>query len=332
MLTKQWTSKSDFEGGTLTNLWVPSGLNRLELKRLQLSGTGVWIFDGGAHKKFNWQGFEHTNPNQNIYFRDDFRDNSLEAWYIAGGTWQGVNQYMKGSGSTSWEGNNARIGAGYGDSPYWPGQDILMKAFLSSGAESHRFFLRMDNAPGTLNSYLLCPVATNGIWQYRVSGGSVVEEGKISSVNIPRNCWLWIRLQIYTSGGNVIGRIKWWTPGSGEPGWIASHTWSGVWRSSGCFGVGRHTADPGQENRYDDILISRQEGIPSPPNCSVSFRFAASDDGSSWSSWQTDIKKVPNGRYIKIEATLNRNSLLSAMPTLEDITLTYKLLVQPVFI
>ena len=67
MLEKVWTTQADFEGGTLNNLWVPSGLNRLELKRLALSGTGLWIFDGAAGRKFNWQSLASTKPNQNIF-------------------------------------------------------------------------------------------------------------------------------------------------------------------------------------------------------------------------------------------------------------------------
>lgn len=328
MLTKTWTSAADLEGGTLTNLWVPSGLNRLELKRLNLSGTGVWIFDGGARKKFNWQSFEHTNPNQNIYYRDDFRDNSLQAWTIVGGTWQGVNYYMRGTGSVSWQTNRARVGP-----TTWQGQDILLKGYLSAGAEAHRFFLRADLQGYNVNSYgLLVEPDIDACGHFRVANGAVIETARISDNQIPTG-WQWIRLQVYTDGGNVIGRVKWWGLSDDEPGaWKASKTWEGIWRGSGCFSLGRHTRDPGQFNAYDNILISRMEGIPSPPNCSVSFRFAASDDGSSWSNWQTDIAKVPNGRYIKIEATLSRTSLLSAMPTLEDMTLTYKLLVQPIFI
>ncbi|GAI85146.1 unnamed protein product, partial [marine sediment metagenome] len=122
--------------------------------------------------------------------------------------------------------------------------------------------------------------------------------------------------------------------GTDEPGeWNVSHTWSGEWRSAGCFSIGRHTTEG--ENRYDNILLSRKEGIPSPANCSVSLKFWASSDGSTWGSYYTDIDNVPNSRFIKIQATLSRTSLLSAMPTIEDMTLGYEfllLLQQPIFI
>ena len=122
----------------------------------------------------------------------------------------------------------------------------------------------------------------------------------------------------------MIERCKWWLPGDDEPGsWQQSWTWSGVWRSSGCFSVGRHTADPGEQNCYDNILISRKEGIPDPPNCSVTFRFATSDNGTDWSAWTNDITDCADSRYIKVEVTLVRDDLISAMPTVEDMTVGY---------
>lgn len=324
MLAKVWTSKADFEGGSLSNLWVPEGLNRLELKRLILSGTGVWIFDAGAGRKFNWQSFGHTNPNQNIYYRDDFRDNSLEAWTIVGGTWQGVSQYMRGTANLSWQTNRVRVGP-----TTWGGLDILCKAYLAS--PFHNFFLRADHQASNVNSYGVQIYATGEgeSCYFRVANGAVLETPATTG-QVPPNTWYWFRMQVYTSGGNVIARTKWWLPSSGEPGWTNSHTFSGIWRGSGCFCFGRHTT--AGESRYDNILLSRQEGIPSPPNCSVSFKFWASDDGSAWGSQYTDISQVRNSRFIKIQATLSRTNLLSAMPTLEDMTLEYKIISQPMFI
>lgn len=326
MLEKVWTSKADFEGGALTNLWVPSGLNRLELKRLSNSGTGVWTFDAGAGKKFNWVSFGHTNPNQNIYYRDDFRDNSLAAWTIVGGTWQGTSYYMRGTANLDWQTNRVRVGP-----TSWAGLDILCKGYYSStGAPGHRFYLRADSQGYNVNSYGFVLYNGGNVFAFRVANGSALDHIDKSVASPSNNTWYWFRIQIYTSGGNVIQRIKWWT--GSEPGaWNVSHTWSGIWRSAGCFSLGRHSHTG--ENRYDDFLLSRKEGIPSPPNTSVSFKFWASSDGSTWGSEYTDITKVPNSRFIKIQATLSRTSLLSAMPTLEDMTLGYKLfLSQPIFI
>lgn len=324
MLEKIWTTQADFEGGALTNIWVPSGLNRLELKRLSLSGTGVWVFDGGAGRKFNWVSFGHTNPNQNIYYRDDFRDNSLEAWTIVGGTWVGINQYLRGTGTVNYTTNRVRVGP-----TTWEGLDILCKGYGVTA--SHRFYLRADHQAGNVNSYGFLLSMGGNVSVFRVANDAILDLIDKGVASPPNDVWYWFRVQIYTSGGNVIQRIKWWLVGNSEPGgWNVSHTWTGIWRSAGCFCFGRHTG--AGENRYDDILLSRQEGIPSPANCSVSFKFWASNDGSNWGSEYTDIADVPNSRYIKIQATLSRTSLLSAMPTLEDMTLGYKLLSQPIFI
>jgi hypothetical protein len=324
MLEKLWTTQADFEGGTLNNLWVPEGLNRLELKRLALSGTGVWIFDAAPGRKFNWQSFGHINPNQNIFYRDDFRDNSLEAWTIVGGTWEAINERIKGSGNLSWQTNRIRVGP-----TSWQGVDILCKTYLSSVGIAHTFYLRPDSQDYNVNSYGLqtCSEFTS---RFRVANGEVLEDTQLFDYGCPVATWCWIRVQIYTEGGDVKARIKWWLLGQGEPGWKLSTTWSGIWRGSGCFGLGRHTTSV--IGYYDNVLISRKEGIPSPANCSISFKFWASSDGSTWGSSYTDITKLPNSRFIKIQATLSRTSLLSAMPTLEDMTLGYKLLVQPIFI
>lgn len=325
MLTKTWTSKADLEGGTLTNLWVPSELNRLELKRLNLSGNGEWVFDGGVGKKFNWVSFGHTNPNQNIYYRDDFRDGSLEAWEEMRDIWEGINEQMKGVAEVSdWQGNRIRVGP-----ITWEGQDILFKGYSN---RAFRFFLRADRQESyNVISYGFVLYEAGNVCSFKVSNGDVLDHIDSGVSSPPSNTWYWFRIQIYTSGGNVIQRMKWWSPGDSEPGgWNVSHTWTGTWRSSGCFCFGLYTA--GEEAYFDNILISRMEGIPDPPNCSVSFQFATSNDGSSWSGWESDISKVACSRYIKVKVSLSRTNLLSAMPTLEDFTLTYKLLSQPIFI
>lgn len=321
---KVWTSQADFESGTLSSALVPESLNRLELERLALTGTGTWIFDGGAGRKFGWLSFEHTNPNQNIYYRDDFRDNSLEAWVNIGGTWTAAPGYIRGTGLISWETNRMRVG-----SVNWQGQDILLKFYSVHADDVPNFFLRADAGAGNVNAYgfQLEPDQSN---RFRVVNGSPADVVNMGTPYLPIGAWYWLRFQIYTTGGDVVTRVKWWLAGNEEPGWLHSHTYTGTWRSSGCFSIGRHSV--GQETRYDNFLISRYEGIPSPPNCSVSFKFYPSNNGSSWGSEQTDITKAPNSRFIKIQATLSRTSLLSAMPTLEDMTLRYRLSAQPIFI
>lgn len=244
MLQKQWTTKSDFESGSLTNVIVPENLNELELKRLNLTGNGAWIFDAG--KKANWQTFIKTDPDKNVFYRDDFRDNSLEAWVVVGGTWNCINEYMRGTSGGDWKINRVRVGP-----TTWTDLDILFKGYHT---RCHRFFLRADHQGSNVNSYglIMGPTLTG---QFRVAGGEVLEQTTIYA-GTPPKAWQWYRVQIYTSGGNVIGRLKWWTPGNDEPGtWQASHTWAGIWRGSGCFCFGRHDSEVGYLNYYDNILI-----------------------------------------------------------------------------
>ncbi|MBA7706171.1 hypothetical protein ES703_115018 [subsurface metagenome] len=328
--TKKWTTKADFESGSLSGVWIPEGLNRLELKRTALSGTGTWVFDSGT-KKCEWLSFTSTKPNQNIYFRDDFRDNSLEAWTIIAGTWTGYNHTLRGTASLGWGSNRIIVG-----STSWQGLDILFKGYKAGGDPDdpdHRFYLRATTGIN-MAAYGWLLSSGDTVSAIRVDTGEILDliEKGVSSPS--KDVWYWFRLQIYTSGGDVIQKLKWWPVGSGEPGgWNVTHTWSGEeWRSEGCFSIGRHST--GGENRYDNFLFSRKEGIPSPPNCSVSYKFWASDNGTAWGSQYTDINQVPISRFIKIQATLSRTSLLSAMPTIEDMTLEYRSLKvqQPIFI
>lgn len=313
--TKTWTTKADLEGGALTNVWVPEGLNRLELKRLALSGTATYIYDAGLGKVVNWVSFNSSKPNANIYYRDDFRDNSIAAWTIVGGTWVGINEYMRGTGAISWQTNRVRIGP-----TTWEGLDILFKGYLPDAGLAHIIYLRPDAQGYNVNSYgwTTSPPYTSRI---RVGGGEVLEDTQLLDYGCPAGAWYWIRAQIYTEGGDVKARIKWWLPGQGEPGWKVSTTWPGIWRASGCFSLGRHTS--AVIGYYDNVLISRKEGIPSPANCSVSFQLATSDNGTDWSAWTDDIMNCADSRYIKVKAAFSRTSLLSAMPTLEDATIGY---------
>jgi len=328
-ISGEWTTKDDFEAGELSGIWVPEGLNRLELKRTALSGTGTWILDGGAGRKFNWLSFISTKPNQNIYFRDDFRDNNLEAWTIIAGTWEGDNYYLKGTGWLTWGQNRVRVGL-----VTWQGLDALFKGYNTGGEAGdpdHRFFLRADEQGNNVNSYGFALNSGGNVSAFRVADGAVLDNINKGVASPSKDVWYWFRIQIYTSGGNVIQKIKWWLVGNDEPEeWNVTHTWTGEWRSAGCFSLGRHTS--AGENRYDNFLLSRQEGIPSPANCSVSFKFWASNNAVDWGSEYTDITKVPNSRFIKIQATLARDNLLSAMPTIEDMTLGYRFLSEAIFI
>lgn len=322
----EWTTQADFEAGTLSDVWVPEGLDRLELERTALTGTATYIFDGGAGKRFNWLSFSSTKPEANIYFRDDFRDNDITVWTTVGGTWAGYEYYVKGTGNLTWGENRIRIGP-----DTWEGLDALFKGYYT-GAPDQRFFLRCDGQDDdNTNAYVFLLDSGGNVFANRVAGGLVIESNDTGVAVPPEDAWYWFRVQIYTSGSDVVQRIKWWLLVDDEPGaWDVTYTWTGEWRSEGGFSFGRHTT--AGENRYDDVLLSRQEGIPSPVNCEVTFKFWPSTDGTNWGAECSAIADVPDSRFVKIEATLARDDLLSAMPTLEDMTLGYRLAAQPQFL
>ena len=236
---------------------------------------------------------------------------------------------MKGTGNLSWGQNRVRVGP-----TTWEGLDVLFVGYNLGGGVTdpdHRFYLRADAQEDSVNSYGFLLSSGGNVVVFRVAGGAVIENVDKGVASPPKDVWHWFRVQIYTYDGNVIQRIKWWVVGNDEPEvWNVTHTWTGIWRSSGCFSLGRHSS--AGENRYDDFLISRQEGIPSPTNCSVSFKFWPSNNGVDWGSEYTDITLVPNSRFIKIQTNLARTSLLSAMPTIEDMTLGYRVLSDVIFI
>lgn len=318
---KTWSTRSELESGTLVDVLVPEGVERLELKRLELSGTATYIFDAGSGRTADWKYFDHSKEYTEIIYRDDFRDNNLEAWTTVGGTWQGVNQYMRGTGNVSWQTNRVRVGP-----TTWEGLDILIKA-LRQGSADHRFYLRADAQGNDVNAYVLLVDGGNVLVNRgRVYGGNIYDYVKIADGADQADTWNWIRIQVFTEEGNVVTRIKWWLPEESEPGWKASYTWTGEWRSAGCFSLGRHSTDPGKYNYYDDILISRKEGVPSPANCTVTFQFwsgVPDNGGITWTGPHAAIADVADSRYIKIAAAFARDDLLSAMPVLNNLTVGY---------
>lgn len=323
MLEKIWTTQADFEGGTLANVWVPSGLNRLELKRLALSGTGTWVFDGGAGGKFNWQSFEHTVVNQKIIMRDDFRENSLADYYQ-----EALASCYPNYSAPSWDSVNKRVKFDTGGSAY----NFTLRP---KSVSIQNFILSFD----FLCEYRYAtnaPIISVGryINQSNMYYGTIrdveVEEatslGKIkngSDVNIKKSTMHYNLGQEYQLIATVNGNsYKIEVPGLGS----LSMTDSDFPNAGGVkFGAA-------QGRGWIDNFLLEHYSLPSPPNCSISFKFWPSSDGTNWGAECSDIAKVPNSRFIKIQVTLSRTSLLSAMPTLEDMTLGYKLLSQPIFI
>ena len=324
MLSKEWTSKSDFEGGTLANLLVPEGMNRLELKRKSLSGTGVWVFDAGACRKFNWQSFQYSKEDTKIVLRDDFRENSLSEYYLEAlaNPW---NAYT----APSYDSSNKRININTGDDrgTFLRPKNISIQNFVLS----HNFRISTcypSNAPvypcgrwvNQSNMYFCC--IDHGcptlIGSPRISKlvSDDVTDLSIGSTYYSLNTTYQIKLTI--NGNSIVIEVPGLASRSASDGQFpnAGGVKFGVWQGAG----------------WIDNFLLEHYSLPSPSGTSASFKFWASSNGTSWSSECTDIARVPSSRFIKIEVTMTRQSLAKAMPVLKDMTLTYKLLVQPIFI
>lgn len=329
VLTKTWQTKADFEAGTLNNVLVPEGTNRLELKRKALSGTATYIVFGAEgwnhphNRVMNWQTFEHTKDNTKTILRDDFRENSFGEYYLEKPSpdWS--------YGAPSYDSANKRIyfhtDAGFSLRP----KNLSVKNFVLSYGfyadlvyYSHCPFMTMGRWVDANNMYQLLTsyLGTQDLGSPRihkwVAGSETLLARKLPGVFCSLGNQYNSRV---TLNGNSL-KIE--VPGLAT----VSTTDSSLPNSGGVkFGAG-------QGRGWIDNLLLEHYSLPSPPGTSVSFKFWPSKDGVNFGSEYTDIKLVPNACYIKVQATLSRNSLASAMPVLNSMTLTYKLLVEPIFI
>lgn len=319
MLTKTWTTKADFEAGTLANLLVPEGMNRLELKRKSLSGTGVWIFDAGRCRKFNWLSFGHSKENTKIILRDEFRENTLSEYYLETmyGTW----------GYTAPTYGSARVNFNTGDDKCFSmrPKNISIKNFILSykfrGASKYGTnfgFLSMGRWVNNTNMYMAIMNDTGS--PYLSAIGKVVA-----------GAWSDLKTgAVYHTVGTQYQSITTFNGSSLKVQIVGVGSLSvsdGTFPNAGSVKIGAY-----QGIGWIDNLLLEHYALPSPAGTTVSFKFWSSKDGADWGSEYTDIARVPNSRYIKIKVTMARQSLAKAMPVLKDMTLTYKLLVEPIFI
>jgi len=332
VFTKSWSTKADFEAGTLTNLWVPSGMNQLELAYGELSGTGVWIVDGAAgwsnphNRQFNWQTFEHTKDNIKTIWRDDFRADSRSKYPL-----HNMPKWNDGAGvPPGYDAANKRLiintGGSNGTTLEIPGlsiQNVIasMKVYITGGYPTNQAtatFLRFYNSN---NNYIVIHEDTSMVERSQlfkwVNGVYTV---LVYGTKYPFGTWR-------TLYGSVNGtNLKGWTDEYTMSKTDGSHTSAGK-VLLGCW----------QWKGYITDFLVEHFTLPDPPNCSVSFKFWVSKDGENWEPEEyTDIDigvRVPSQyRYIKVQVTMSRESLAKAMPVLNSMTLTYKLLVSPIFI
>ncbi|MBA7491178.1 hypothetical protein ES702_01723 [subsurface metagenome] len=329
MLTKTWSTKSDFEAGTLNNVLVPEGTNRLELKRKALSGTATYIVFGAQdwnhphNRVMNWQGFEYSKENTKTILRDDFRENSLGEYYQ-----EGVDSAYPGFTAPTYDSANKRVNFDTGDNKGFTlrpknlsVQNFIMAFdFLGQVIYPQVFLIhaigRWVNQSNMYSALVSRPIhgwyGSPAIYKL-VNGVSTSLVGGVTPFSLNTKYQM-----ITTINGNSL-KVE-------IPDLAFKSTTDSQFPNAGAVKFGAF-----QGKGWLDNFLLEHYSLPSPPNCSVSFKFWPSKDGVNFGSEYTDIKLVPNALYIKVQATLSRNSLASAMPVLNSMTLTYKLLVQPVF-
>ena len=321
MLTKTWTTKADFEAGVLTNLLVPETMNRLELKRKSLSGTGVWIFDAGPGRKFNWISFEHSKEDTKIILRDEFRENTFAEYFLEP-MW-GTYPYT----APTYDAANKRVSFNTGDDKCFSMRPknisvqnfILSYKFRGTTKYGTNFgLLSIGRWVDNNNMYMTLINDTGSPWLSTI--GKVVAGA-------------WTDLTtgaVYHTVGAQYQMITTFNGNSLKVELVGVGSLSvndGTYPNAGPVKMGAY-----QGVGWIDNLLLEHYSLPSPPGTTVSFKFWGSKDGADWGAGYTDIARVPNSRYIKIEATMARQSLAKAMPVLKDMTLTYKLLTQPIFV
>lgn len=330
MLTKNWTTKADFEAGTLNNLLVPEGLNRLELKRKALSGTATYIVDGAAgwshpNRKFTWLSFEHSKEDTKIILRDEFLENTLAEYYLERmyGTWPYTAPTY--NAANKWVYFDTGDDKGFSMRP----KNISVQNFILtykfrgySKYGTNFNFHSMGRWVDNNNMYM--PIITDPGSPWPSTIGKVV-----ATVFTDLTTGA-----VYHSIGTTYQSITTFNGNSLKVELVGVGSLSvndGTFPGAGPVKIGAY-----QGKGFIDNLLLEHYALPSPPGTTVSFKFWGSKDGADWGPEYTDADigvRLPSWyRYLKIQATLSRNSLASAMPVLNSMTLTYKVLVEPIFV
>lgn len=311
--TKTWTTKADWDSGSLDDLYCPKDLEQLEIAYDKLSGTGTYIFDAG--KIVQWKSLSHTKENAKTIWRDDFRADSRSRY-----TLHNFPPWRTGAGaSPGYDAANHRLtidtGGFKGTTLEIPGSSI-------------------KNAIASMEVYIYGyyeTVASSGIWLRRVNNtncyvtvfqstaaSEVLSSAIVRFINgdatelktagrFPKNTW---RTLVFRINGNYLNAYTNEFSMTAYDGTFtaAKPVLLGCWQTKG----------------YVRNILLEHYTLPSPVNNSVTFQFATSDDGTSWSAWTGNITSCADSRYIKVKVSMSRtNFLSSAMPVLKDMKVTY---------
>jgi len=305
MSTKEWTSKADWDGGSLDDLYCPTALAQLEIAYDILTGKATYIFNAG--KQVNWSSFGYTKADEATIWRDDFRANSLGRYTIVG--------------PVAYDSTNKRlvctpVGTAAG------GVNLPASVSVKNVKAQCDFYITQDNDPpwGGM-TYITCRYVDDGnrylsrhtyvgggnttrIIKYVGGSGSVLIIGGWA---VPLNVWRTHHFDLNNSS------LRSWTDEGSMQVNDSDLLVAGLIRFTHFVGQG-----------YMDNILIEHYTLPSPANNSISVRFAISNDNVNWNPWVTDIANCGNSRYIKVEVTLSRDDLDSAMPVLKDMTLGYE--------
>lgn len=313
-----WGSEVDLESGVLVDILIPEDVARLELKRKALTGTATYQFDIGAGKTADWIYLNSSEENVRIILRDDFRENSLDEYYLE----KVADSQTHGYTAPTYDAANKRIAFSTGDNRNFTMrpkditvQDVVFSFdFIGTGAWPTAFqllsFGRWVNNNNMYAFYVRYPAPNIGpspVISKIVSG--VWTDLTWGSTMFSLNTWYEM---VTTIHGNSL-KIE-------IVDLVTLSTSDGRFPNAGGIKFG------GWQGRgYIDNLLIEHYALPDPVNCSVTFRFRTSDDGIAWSAWTADITTCADSRMIEIEVTLTRTDLSSAMPTLKDMTVGYTL-------
>ena len=321
MATKTWTSKADFDGGTLDDLYCPIGLAQLEIGYNILTGKATYIFDAGY--MMNWTAFSYAKVNEKTIWRDDFRADSRSRYIL-----HNFPNWNPGAGvSPGYDAANHRLtintGVNNGTTLEIPGSsvqnaiasmEVYIYGYYPTTASVGIWLRRVNNT----NYYITVFQSTAASAVYPSAIAKLVADVFTeldTAGRFPKNAW---RTLIFRANGTYLNAYTNEFSMTAYDGTFtaAKPVLLGCWQTKG----------------YVRNILLEHYTLPTPNN-SISVRFAISNNNVDWNPWLTDIGDCGNSRYIKVEVTLERDDLDSAMPVLKDMTLTYETRKQqPIFI
>lgn len=311
-----WTTKADWDDYEASdgNLYCPSmqGLKQLELAYDELTGTSEYKYDAGAGRTANWVYFNASEENAKTIWRDDFRADSLARYTLE--TMYGAWGYTA------------------------PSYDAAGKRILFDTGDDKSFSMRL---PVSVQNFILT-YKSRGYFKHGTNFGFLSMGRWVNNSNM----YMAIMNDTGSPFASAIGKVvaTAWTDlktGAVYHTIMASSqtlitTFNGNSLKAELVGIGSLSvsnavfpnAGPVKIGAYQgkgniSWLLLEHYALPSPANTTYTFRFNTSDDDMAWDGWVDDIEDCPNSRYIKVEVTLARVNLDSAMPVLEDMTVGY---------